>query len=197
MKAKKLSELMPPGQADKPETTEELIRRANKEEQALTTQTPPFMESGRTIDLLDVSDHQISTEWRPETTDDELYARFKNGLAAGNTPGRVLHDMKRNNPRDKRIVYRQAVKELIETHLMPPKVETAMIRAGRQKLMTDALLTDDAKTFAKLAALATKDPALNLQTKSPVVNINVGDLKEVMAQNDEAIEIDYEEDQSK
>ena len=67
-----------------------------------------------------------------------------------------------------------------------------MIKAGRQKMMAEALASNDAKTFTKLAALAAKDPELNLQQKSPAISIKIGDLREVLA-GDEVIEIDYAE----
>lgn len=141
---------------------------------------------------VDTTENEFSVEYDKTLAEDQIFAAFQNKVASGHSPGRVLHDMKREGPFETRAVYRKTIQDLVEKYLIPPKAETAMIKAGRQKLMAEALVEGDAKTFGKLAALAAKDPELNLQQKSPAISIKIGDLKEVLA-GQEVIEIDYAE----
>lgn len=88
---------------------------------------------------------------------------------------------------------RELTKETVEIHLLPAKVEAALVKAGRTKFMTMALEEGDSKTFAKMAALAIKDPALAMTSNSPKVVINVGDVKKLV---DDAppVEVEFSDD---
>ncbi len=90
--------------------------------------------------------------------------------------------------------YQQEVtKETVEIHLLPSKAEAALIKAGRAKFMNEALEAGDSKAFAKMAALAIKDPALAMTQNSPKVVINVGDVKRLV---DDAppVEVEFSDD---
>lgn len=141
---------------------------------------------------MNTQENEFSVEADKTLAEDQIYASFQNKVESGHSPGRVLHDMKREGPFETRAVYRKSIQDLVEKYLIPPKAETAMIKAGRQKFIAEALAEGDAKTFTKLAGLAAKDPELNLQQKSPAISIKIGDLREVMA-GQETIEIDYAE----
>jgi hypothetical protein len=170
------------------------IAKLNKEEKE-RTQLQPIPEGSKTLTEIDTTENSFSVEHEKTLAEDQIFAAFQNKVASGHSPGRVLHDMKREGPFETRAVYRKTIQDLVEKYLIPPKAETAMIKAGRQKLMAEALVEGDAKTFGKLAALAAKDPELNLQQKSPAISIKIGDLREVMA-GQEVIEIDYAEVES-
>lgn len=191
MKAKKLSSLLPPGGPDTLGRAKKYVAQKNKEAKE-KTQLQPLPENGKTLIEIDSSENDISTTYVDSLAEDQIYAAYNNKIASGHSPGRVLHDMKREGPFENRAIYRKFIQNLVENYLVPPKAETAMIKAGRQKMMAEALVEGDAKKFGKMAALAIKDPELNLQEKSPAISIKIGDLKEVLA-GQEVIEIDYAE----
>lgn len=168
----------------------ESVRKVNKAKKEQNKQKT--LPSGKVLAEIDSSENEFAVVSVPTVAEDKIYAAFENKVSSGHSPGRVLHDMKQNGPFENRAVYRKHIQDLVEKFLIPPKAETAMIKAGRQKLMVEALAEGDAKTFAKLAGLAAKDPELNLQQKSPAISIKIGDLREVLA-GEEVIEIDYAE----
>jgi hypothetical protein len=192
MKAKKLSQLLPPGGPDPMGTNYRKWKAAKNKEIKEKTQLQPLPENGKVLTDVDTSVNEFSSVSTETLAEDQIFAAYEKGIASGNSPGRVLHDMKRNSPFDNKAVYRKYIQKYIEDNLIPAKVETAIIKAGRQRMMTEALASGDSATFAKLAGLAAKDPELNLQQKSPAISIKIGDLKEVMA-GQETIEIDYAE----
>ena len=192
MKAKKLSQLLPPGGPDPMGTNYRKWKAAKNKEIRETTQLQPLPENGKVVTDVTTSDNEFASVSIETLAEDQIFAAYEKGIASGNSPGRVLHDMKRNSPFDNKSVYRKYIQTFVENNLIPAKVETAMIKAGRQRMMVDALAEGDSATFAKLAALAAKDPELNLQQKSPAISIKIGDMREVLA-GQEAIEIDYAE----
>lgn len=187
-----MSNLLPPGGPDPKGTNYRKYVAAKNKEIKETTQLQPLPENGKVLSEIDTSDNEFTVTSLESTEEDRIYAAFKNKESSGHSPGRILHDMKLDGPFETRAVYRKTIQNLVEKYLIPAKVETAMIKAGRQKMMAEALAANDAKTFTKLAALAAKDPELNLQQKSPAISIKIGDLREVLA-GDEVIEIDYAE----
>ena len=192
MKAKKLSSLLPPGGPDPQGREYRKWKAAENKKIKETTQLQPLPAEAKILTELTTVENEFSTEYEPTASEDQIYAGFQNKVTSGHSPGRVLHDMKRDGPFENRAVYRKHIQALVEKFLIPPKAETAMIKAGRQKFMAEALAENDAKTFTKLAALAIKDPELNMERKSPAISIKIGDLREVLA-GDEVIEIDYAE----
>lgn len=169
----------------------ETVRKINKAKKE-RNQKKTLPENGKVLAEIDSSENEFAVVSVPTVVEDKIFASFENKVSSGHSPGRVLHDMKKDGPFENRAVYRKTIQSLVETYLIPPKAETAMIKAGRQKMMAEALVEGDAKTFSKLATLAAKDPELNLQQKSPAISIKIGDLREVLA-GEEVIEIDYAE----
>lgn len=88
---------------------------------------------------------------------------------------------------------KEVTKEAVEIHLLPAKVEAALVKAGRTKFMLKALEEGNVKDFAKMAGLAIKDPALAMTTASPKVVINVGDVKNLV-DNAPPVEVEFSDE---
>jgi len=127
--------------------------------------------------------------------DERGYAMLHRKLDAGHSVTTALMDMEKDkSPFATRALYQRFITEFVAKNLIPPKAETAMIRAGRQKFMVEALHEGDLKKFTRVAALAIKDPALNLTQNTPSVVINVGDVKTVF-EKDDSITIEFESEE--
>lgn len=155
---------------------------------------PPPLEGAAEICSFS-TDASASVE-KGRIEEEGLKSKFFSLLDSGSTAKKAANDLKV----DKRLSgilereYQQLfVKEFIGINLIPPKAEAALIKAGRQKGMREALRTEDYDTFGKLAKLAIADPTLAMQKSGPAVVINVGDVKRLV---DEAtpVEVEFEED---
>jgi len=155
---------------------------------------PPPLEGAAEICSFS-TDAEASVE-KGKLVEENLRSKFFSLLDSGSTAKKAANDLKV----DKRLSgilereYQQAfVKEYIGINLIPPKAEAALIKAGRQKGMREALRTEDYDTFGKLAKLAIADPTLAMQKSGPAVVINVGDVKRLV---DEAapVEVEFEEE---
>lgn len=155
---------------------------------------PPPMAAAQEICSFE-TDADKSVE-KGKLVEENLRSKFFSLLDSGSTAKKAANDLKV----DKRLSgilereYQQAfVKEYIGINLIPPKAEAALIKAGRQKGMREALRTEDYDTFGKLAKLAIADPTLAMQKSGPAVVINVGDVKRLV---DEAapVEVEFEEE---